>query len=353
MRRDFQCSNYNKKVSLRVSVVLALGALTASADTVIFQNGDRLTGDIQRLDNQQLILKTGHAGTVTIDWKTVARLSSERLFRIETESGKRIEGALRDSVATVQVITPEGDIVVPAASVISLGPPPAPGRETIMSKLHGAGDLGFNLTRGNNRFDQASLAASAEYRAPGYKVRGDLTSLFSEQSGAAPTSKHLGSLRWDQYISPTAFTFTLGSVERDDRQNLRLRLNLGGGLGWKIISTRRSELSILGGATFVQERFAGQAADDPDKRGASGEGLAGLSLDKARFRRVQFLSKLSVYPNLVDQGRYRLTFDGGIRVPLVSRLTWNLSVFDRFDSRPPRDVQRNDYGLINGFGLTF
>jgi hypothetical protein len=34
-------------------------------------------------------------------------------------------------------------------------------------------------------------------------------------------------------------------------------------------------------------------------------------------------------------------------------MTWSVKLFDRFDSEPPLDVQRNDYGIVSAFGFSF
>jgi hypothetical protein len=64
-------------------------------------------------------------------------------------------------------------------------------------------------------------------------------------------------------------------------------------------------------------------------------------------------SKTSAFRNFFGPARYRITFDGGLRVPLAGPFTWNLRWFDRFDSRPPKGVVRNDYGVISSLGLAF
>ena len=42
-----------------------------------------------------------------------------------------------------------------------------------------------------------------------------------------------------------------------------------------------------------------------------------------------------------------------MRIPLLSSFNFSVSLFDRYDSRPPTDVKRNDYGLISALGVTF
>ncbi len=63
---------------------------------------------------------------------------------------------------------------------------------------------------------------------------------------------------------------------------------------------------------------------------------------------------MTAHPNFVQSGRYRIEYDSSARIPLVAGLTWRLSLFDRFDSAPPREeVEQNDYGMVSTFGFSF
>ena len=63
--------------SLSLALIL-LAATSARTDTVVLTNGDRLTGEIQKLADGKLSLKTGYAGDVHIDWKVVDQLTDRR-----------------------------------------------------------------------------------------------------------------------------------------------------------------------------------------------------------------------------------------------------------------------------------
>jgi hypothetical protein len=59
---------------------LALAALAATpclADTVSLDNGDRLTGNIVRLEGGKLVLNTKYAGDIKIDLGRIRNLQSD------------------------------------------------------------------------------------------------------------------------------------------------------------------------------------------------------------------------------------------------------------------------------------
>ena len=69
--------------------------------------------------------------------------------------------------------------------------------------------------------------------------------------------------------------------------------------------------------------------------------------------RIQLSSKLLAHPSLASREDYRLAYDGTLRLPLSKNLSWSLSIYERFVSRPPVQVRRNDSGLVSAFGIGF
>ena len=51
-------------------LLIFVAPILHGADTVILDNGDRLTGELQTLEEGKLSFKTDYAGTLSIDWST-------------------------------------------------------------------------------------------------------------------------------------------------------------------------------------------------------------------------------------------------------------------------------------------
>ena len=140
------------------------------------------------------------------------------------------------------------------------------------------------------------MTANAEYHGANVRVQTDLSSLFSKQAPAQSASAHSFSTRLDYYLTPQAFVFTLDGLDRDNRELLNLRTSLGGGMGWQIANTGVTQLSLLGGMTFVNESYRGGDIEHPGRRESTGEALIGLSLDKLQVGRLRFTGKTSCTP---------------------------------------------------------
>ena len=117
-----------------------------------------------------------------------------------------------------------------------------------------------------------------------------------------------------------------------------------------LIKTNRTIPRALGGAVLNRARFS---VESGFSQNSNAEGLAGLTYSAFKFDSTQLDATLLTFPGLSDRGRFRLTFDAGVKLDLVGDLYWNASPFWHFDSRPPANTPRNDFGLSTTVGWSF
>ena len=330
-------------------LALLLFAGKAPADTVILTNGDTVSGNIRRVADGTLVLQSRLLGTLRIKWDSIESIRSESRFSILTEAGDLWEGQVTRTAGRT-AISSEGQTVatLDSDSVARI----VPGRLRkgplqLLRATSGTADLGYSLARGNQNQTQSSLGARAEYRSVLYKFSGRIDSLFARQDGARSQSRHALNMRLDRFLNASTFSYGLSGFERNERRRLDLRTQLGGGIGWHLADSKAMDLSVLGGFAYVHERFR-----DLDDR-ATGEGSVGLEWSAALFKGARLLTQLSIHPDMVDRGRFRMEYDSTLRLPIAGRFTYSLRLFDRFDSRPAASVERNDYGVVSGLGVRF
>ena len=128
---------------------------------------------------------------------------------------------------------------------------------------------------------------------------------------------------------------------------------LGGGMGFQVIHNETTTLSVLGGVNYTRDKFFLEDGISGGPITESGEGAAGMEFKAVRLNGIELNSRLFLFPNLTDTGRYRMEYDGGVRLPLFKSFTYGLSFYDRYDSRPAVIVKKNDYGFISALGYTF
>jgi len=84
------------------------------------------------------------------------------------------------------------------------------------------------------------------------------------------------------------------------------------------------------------------------------ESLEGLIASTYRMRSFADLdATIFVLPSLETSDRLRVQFDAVLSFDLVSDLEFEVTVFDRYDSRPPEGNDKNDTGLTLGLSWSY
>ena len=231
-------------------------------------NGDRLTGDVQELKSEKLSLKTRYAGTVNIDWSEVKSLGTEGSFQVQAKAGVRYSGTIRMGKEGLEVVGKE-TVPVDPLDIVEITAASDAKPPSFWQTLEGNVDLGLTLNGGNSRLNLSSVAIESLYRKEKYRLSGSVTSIVSRQDESEPTNRQSADVRYDRYINPRRFLFVEGSLEHDDGQKLDLRSRAGGGLGFTLIKNKETELSLLGGVTFINEQFQLEPDDPPLLNGPS------------------------------------------------------------------------------------
>jgi putative salt-induced outer membrane protein len=334
-------------------LLILLALSVAHADTVVVDSGDRLNGEIRKLENGKLQLETSYAGLILIDWDSVTEITSDGAYQVETETGRRLRGSIQLRNGSIRIVDAEDDAATTASLVTEIVRYENDQLPGFWDTLDGSVGVGYSFSGGNSQQTQASLTGKGDYRRDHYALHGDVNSIFAKVEGAERQSRHALNTRYDRFLSPRVFAFALGALERNNRQRLDLRSRLGGGFGWNVVKERDRAFDLLGGFTLTNERFRAEEGELLPRK-STGEGLVGFEWESSAVWGVRLSTRLTAHPNLVQQGRYRVEYDSGARIPLVAGFTWNVRLFDRFDSRPPQEnVQRNDYGMLSTLGFSF
>ena len=334
-----------KKVLICVVVVLA-NLCSLAADTVHLTNGDHLTGQIESLTSAKLTFQTTYAGTLTIEWNHIATLSTSEPFVVEFISGVTATGTISSpEPGTLQI---GANLPTPVTQVVAIRKEAASAkRGGFLASWNGRTDVGYTFVRGNTRIDNLTINFEPEWKTSINRIRTQVQSLYSVQDDAASSNMHRVQTRYDRFLSPRTFIFAQGRVETDQREKLDLRTSQGVGLGMEFLLDPLTQLSILGGMTFLQEDF--QHLDTQ----LNAQAVAGVEFETARLVPFVIGSKSQFLPILTD-GRYRLEWSANIRIPLLGGFNLGLQMFDNFDSDPPQtNVKKNDFGVISTFGFAF
>lgn len=346
---------------LRVKRVVFLAALWAflcvpaqakRKDVVVMNNGDRFTGEVNRLQNGLLYVSTDYvSGDIGLDWNQVQSVQSTATFRILLTNGKRFEGKIEkhsiEDAKTDDFLICEATekTEVPSLEVVSLDTR----SPTFWRQLQGAIDFGYSFASGNS---QSSLNSNtnAAYKTPGWEATTSFDSTFGGQSGASKTNRQDFQGTFSKFLYRNSYILALSDFLHSSQQDLTLRTTLAGAYGRYVKRTTTSNLAWLAGVAYIHESF-GTTAGNPT--GQSMEGVVGLEYSYVRFNFGEFNSQVLTFPGLTDTGRVRVTTNNSLTIKLRNNFHLAFTFWDNFDSRPPATAKKNELGTSTGIGWSF
>lgn len=326
---------------------------SANTDVVVFANGDRLTGEIKSLERGRLRFKTDATDTISIEWDSVAFLSSEQNIQVETYDGQRYLGHLKLSPAVGKVNVQLGDeyIELDAISVVLMTPIEERGFE----RLDGDVTAGYNFAKADS-VEQTNLGLSMEFRGEERSVGLDLNSSISNSNQNDSSQRHTANANYRRFYPNRWFYAGLLSATRNDELGVNLRSSVGGGGGRIIAQTNHNRFLVQSGVLLTHENLAQDETgfDPPDEDTV--EAYLGMGWDWFRYDspEVDLSTTLVIIPNLTNTGRVRGEFNVTLKWEIIHDLFWQLSFYESYDSDPvSQGASKNDYGITTSLGYSF
>jgi hypothetical protein len=337
--------------TLLSAVLVASLSVTARAqgrtDIVMLVNGDRISGEVVRLDRGRLEFKTDNAGTLYLEWDKLRSVLTTRLVEVATADGRRYLGSLVQAPSrAISVATLAGGVALRMAEVTSITPI---GR-SFWRKVDGSINAGFNYTQSSG-VAQLTFNSDTVYRRPASQVRlvGSMT-LTRTDGDEDRYDRATVDASYQRSPWPRWFVLGFGRFETNESLGLTLRSQVGGAMGPRLINSNRAQMSI------------GAGLDVNDERGVDVEptrNMEALVLFQASYftydRPTTSLDvRLQYYPSLSNRGRHRAQLDASVRQEVLSDLFVGLTLFNSYDSRPPNEAaDSNDVGIVASIGWTY
>lgn len=354
-----------------VALVVWLGIAPAVfADQITLKNGDRLTGSIVKSDGKSLVLHTEFAGDVTVDFKAITQITSDKTLRVSTSDKKVLVGPVTTSDGKIEVATKtQGPVGVPLGSIVAVEDEVEYEKLIHPGLLHGWNggvNVGFSLARGNSETSNLVLAINAVHPTLNDKTTIYLSSIDTKNDLASPnTVANLvtGGLRYDHNINPRLFGFVGADFMSNALQDLDLRGVYGGGLGYHAIKSDSTILDFLAGLNYTHETYSNGPPVTPatvpptyTSYGVTHRFVAltlGEELMHEWGKSTVITERGYFYPDLSNTGEYRATFDLGTVTKISKWLGWQNQFSDIYVSNPPLGAKKNDLILTTGLNISF
>jgi putative salt-induced outer membrane protein YdiY len=332
-------------------IFLLLMVGRAIADKVILENGDTLTGTIEKMTDGKLTFKTDYAGTIEIQMGKVKQIISDNPLAVHLTSGEIVTGKVKpveEGKLAVEPSPERGATTVEMQKITSINPPPKE-----LPKWHGNVTAGGYLQSGN--LDRAGASISAELLRKTENDRIKFRYLFNygEEDDEVTTRNHYGEVKYDYFFTKKFFGFVGTELLNDKFNDTKLKTFVGPGIGYQLWDDSVKSLLFEAGLSYFNwDRYEGQ-----DEDGISGR--LGFDFRYNIFKWLAFTDRYVLYPTIGEGGIYFWRNEAALNIPLgeIPSLAgrWSLkfaNIID-FNSDPAPGFKKTDVQWIGALQFSF
>jgi putative salt-induced outer membrane protein YdiY len=326
-----------------------------NSDVIVMKNGDRFTGEIKRLGAGVLSVSLSYVdGTIAVQWSQVARLESNRLFLIQTESGVVYTGKVstvgesNDPPIRIEIAAaPSEEVVVARPKIIKLN-------QTSVGFWHGFDGVvntGLIYSKGNEAV-QYNLGSQVAYNRERWASSLNLNSSFASNSGSSVTTRNQTDLKTFKLLRRNNwFAGGTASFLQSTVQEIDLQTTLGGGIGRYLKNTNRASIYVFGALGWQNVSYGKNIVDQGPQNTAVG--FVASEFKAFRFKKTNVDLTASLIPAISDAGRVHFNSNAVYYIKVIGNLSWNVSFYGSWDNRPPPTLPKSDYGTSSGLSWTF
>lgn len=207
---------------------------------------------------------------------------------------------------------------------------------------------GFTLTKGNSETTTFTASHHSERKDDKSKLTFDLNAAYGvkevEVAGKDKSDEFVKNFafgtQYNRSLYKKLFWFIGQNTEIDKIADLEYRLNIGPGLGYKLIEKEKITLDIELGVNYIREKYENIDADDK-AAGRLGEKFNWKISDTSA---LWLRSELLV--NLEDSEDFRTNSELGIEVKVNKYLNIRSAFQHKYNNEPPTGIEENDFTFV-------
>ena len=215
-------------VLLAVTAVLMFAtALTVSADSIVLQNGDHVTGTFVSADGKTLAIKTPYAGQISLKWSDVTQIATTGPVYVTTSSKRTLTGTMTKMNDAIVVQASTGAVTVPLAEVTAIRSQQE--QSAYEASLHpplsrnwaGGVNVGFTLARGNSETTDLTTSFAATRKTLNDLIGLSESSVYTTSTPANTVTADaiLGGALYHRTIRGNLFAFVSADFVHDMKRD--------------------------------------------------------------------------------------------------------------------------------------
>jgi len=316
-------------------------------DTVYLYNGDRITGEIKRLEYGVLFLKTDGLGTLKIEFDRIKTFYSKDQFTIQIANGLRFFGSIDTSGTPGYVNLKVNTFTIPEpiSELVEIYPV----KNAFWKRLDGAVDLGYSYTKAST-ISQLNFSGNIDYRVQKSFTQVKASAILTDQQDRDRIRNQDYSLGYSHFFKNNWFATSFAGMQQNTELGTIYRYYGGLGFGNDLVHNNFNVLSGVIGLLVSTEK------SESDSIIQSLEGVMQWNYRIFKFNNpeIDVTSYLNAFPSFTSVGRYRLEFQIKAMIEIFNDFYFGLTLWDNFDSKPvDKNAVTNDWGVTTSIGYSW
>ncbi len=371
---------------LLVESALAQAKPPATADVLVFVNGEQLTGTLTGASDAGIRFNSAMAGALTVPWAKVKTLTSAQHFAVIEKNLKLSKrdaltavpvGSVQAENNTLTVVTPTGTRTEPIANIGMLMNAAAFDRAlqrvSLLQGWAGSVTAGASLVRAteNSTTFNGSITLTRGTPAVTWIPALDRSLINYSQSYGTTSQGGLltdetnifhANFERDEYFSPRLYGFGSLTFDHNFSSQLGLQQAYGGGVGITVIKNARQELDFKADLHYEKQAFFDTASgptatlQDQNLFGSTftENWLRHLSTKGLIFTEFGSFSPAWHQTNSSTQqpNAYSAHVDGSVKFPVYKGFAFNVGAVEDFLNNAPAGSKRNSNQFTTGITYT-
>jgi len=325
--------------------LLSFSNLYGKSDTLVFDNGNMLVGEIKSMQKGVLEIDAPYGkSNFKIEWLSIKEIYTESKFFIYVETD--IYFARLATLPDQKVKIFEGDSIFKTCEldkIVYL----APINDKFKDRLDVSIEVGLDLTRAQN-LRQFSTRFSLSYRSEKSSISTLFNSLRSSQENTQLILRNNGEFNYRHiFINQWYIVATFAGLSNTE-QRIDIRTNTQLGLGNYIYSSNKAYWGLNFGMNSNFERFESETSGNNNW-----ESYLGTELNLFDVGDINLLFTFKGYTSLPDFNRFRSDINLDFKYDFPHDIFLRLGLSLNYDSQPAIGASEVDYVLGTGIGWSW
>lgn len=326
---------------LFVAAILLAGPVVA--DQVIMKNGDIITGNISKIEDDEVFIEPSYADEFSVKLAEVVSIDADETFEIELEDGSNVDASFAHGTDGMQTLVIDGEPRDIPMEELTLATEPEPYYDRTSHV-----DVNMTWNGGNTDSRNNLIYADTSLKLGDHRHMGDLTIRRDQTDGIYTKKQDLFNYSYNWFFSNPWYMGGTLSYERDPIRELDHRYTAGLIFGRDVFNDANRFLTMSLGAGWSEEEYY---ATGPES-GATGLWNLQYTQDFVGGNMAFFHNHNINYQFFADNN---LIFKSntGFRFDVYKDVYTSISLRYDYETEPALGAENDDTTLAIGVGASF